>query len=423
MSNQFQLLRQRRFAPLFVTQFLGAFNDNLYKNALVVLLTYQTASWTSLPPAIMVNLAAGIFILPFFLFSASAGQLADNYDKAAIARLAKLLEILIVLVAALGFWLHALPVLLAALFMLGLQSTLFGPVKYSILPQQLHRDELLGANALVEAGTFAAILLGTLSGGLLAAAEQAALWIIGGALLVAVAGYLASTKIPPALPVQPLSGLRFNPLRQTLDNLALARRQSTVFYAILAISWFWLYGALLLAQLPVYSKQELGGNEITTTLLLAVFTLGIGSGSLLCERLSARQVEVALVPLGAAGLTLFGMDLLFAAPDTWRVCADLFLLGAFGGLYIVPLYALVQLRSASHERARIIATNNILNALFMVAGALAAIVVLACGVKIPQLFALLALLNALFTCWLLWRNPQFYRRLRPWLQRIREKTQ
>lgn len=425
MSRTLQLLGKRRFAPLFITQFLGAFNDNLYKNALVVLLTFQTTSWTNLPAGIMVNLAAGIFILPFFLFSASAGQLADKYDKALLARLAKQLEILIMLVAALGFWLHNLSVLMTALFLLGLQSTLFGPVKYSILPQHLHSNELLGGNALVEAGTFAAILLGTLTGGLLAAAGHAPLWIIGGGLLVAIVGYLASRKIPSAPAPAPELRLTPNPLAETLRNLKFAHQHQQVFIAILAISWFWLYGALLLAQIPGFSKQHLGGDEILTTLILAIFTLGIGSGSILCNRLSGGKLELGLVLVGAMGISLFGLDLLFAAPAelattsaelsqllgtlaVWRSLFDLFMLGLTGGLFIVPLYTMIQLRSPEHQRARIIACNNIFNALFMVAGALAAMLLLGAGLSIPQLFALAALANALFVLWLCWQAPEFW---------------
>lgn len=421
MSSQFQLLRKRRFAPLFVTQFLGAFNDNLYKNALIVLLTYQGSTWSDLPAGIMVNLAAGIFILPFFLFSASAGQLADKYDKAMLARTAKLLEILIMLIAALGFWLSSLPIILFVLFLLGLQSTLFGPVKYSILPQHLRSDELLGGNALVESGTFAAILLGTLCGGLLAAAGHAPLWIVSGGLLVACVGYLASRHIPPAPPAASDLALNPNPFNETIRNLQLAWSQPSVFFAILAISWFWLYGAILLAQLPGFALQYLHGTQITTTILLAIFTLGVGTGSLLCERFSARKLEPALVPIGAIGLTIFGLDLALATPQLWRSGLDLFFLGAFGGLYIVPLYAMVQLRSDNHQRARMIATNNILNALFMVLGAVLAILLLAIGLEIAQLFAVLAIANAVFLIWLCRRMPEFTQRLALWRSKTKTK--
>lgn len=433
MSGQFDLLKQKRFAPLFITQFLGAFNDNLYKNALVVLLTFQSARWTTLAPEIMVNLAAGVFIVPFFLFSATAGQLADKYDKAGLARLIKLLEILIMLVAAAGFWLSSLSLLLSALFLLGLQSTLFGPVKYAILPQHLKPHELLGGNALVEAGTFVAILIGTLTGGLLAGTGQAPLWIVLGGLLVAIAGYLTSRNIPTAPPPAPELRISLNPFTETLRNIGFARHNRTVFLSILGISWFWLYGALFLTQLPGLSKNVLGGNEILVTVLLAMFTLGIGLGSLLCERLSGNQVEIGLVPFGSIGLTLFGLDLFFATPvglvgetahslgyllsqgGVWRVLFDLFMLGLFGGFFIVPLYALVQLRSAEHSRARIIAANNILNALFMVLGAIAAIILLTAGLSIPALFAIAALVNAGVAIYIYSLVPEFFIRFIAWL--------
>ncbi len=431
--SQSRLLTTRRFAPFFATQFLGAFNDNLFKNALIVLLTFQAAQWTTLPAGVLANLAAGIFILPFFLFSATAGQLADKYDKARLARLVKLLEMLIMGVAAAGFALHSLAVLLAALFLLGLHSTLFGPVKYAILPQHLHADELVGGNALVEAGTFVAILLGTLAGGLLAGAGGDPRWVAFAGLLVAAAGYLASRGIPAAPPPVPGLTINPNPLTETWRNLGFARANRTVFLSILGISWFWLYGALFLAQFPAYAKDVLGGDETSVTLLLATFTLGIGLGSLLCERLSGRLVEIGLVPFGSIGLTLFGLDLAFASPaalptgaplatgallglpGSWRVLGDLFALGLFGGFFIVPLYALVQLRSAAEQRARIIAANNILNALFMVGGALAAAGLLAAGASIPVLFGIAATVNALVALYIYRLVPEFLLRFIVWL--------
>ncbi|MBK8317602.1 MAG: MFS transporter [Betaproteobacteria bacterium] len=433
MSGQFGLLRTRRFAPLFGTQFLGAFNDNLYKNALIVLLTFQSAQWTTLAPELLANLAAGIFILPFFLFSATAGQLADKYDKALIARLTKLLEVAIMAVAAAGFWLHSLPVLMTALFLLGLQAALFGPVKFAILPQHLHPDELVGGNALIEAGTFVAILVGTLAGGLLAGAVAQPMWIAVGGLLVAVLGYLTSRDIPPAPAPDPGLKINLNPITETWNNINFARSNRTVFLSILGISWFWLYGALFLAQFPAYTKNVLGGGEATVTMLLAIFTVGIGLGSLLCERMSGKHVEIGLVPFGSIGLTLFGIDLYFASPvglvgngthellallsipAIWRVLFDLMMLGVFGGFFIVPLYALVQIRSAPEPRARIIAANNILNALFMVVGALGAAAALGAGLSIPALFGLAALLNALVAIYIYGLVLEFLLRFMAWM--------
>lgn len=433
MSGQFRLLKTKRFAPLFVTQFLGAFNDNLFKNALVVLLTFHTAQWSNLSAGVLANLAAAIFILPFFLFSATAGQLADKFDKARLARFTKLLEVLIMLVALWGFIEHSLHILLAALFLTGLQSALFGPVKYALLPQHLKQSELLGGNALIEAGTFISILLGTLSGGVLAGYLPDPAWIAGAGILVALAGLTASLKIPPAPAPSADLKLQFNLFSATLRSIGHARKERSVFLSIMGISWFWLYGALFLAQLPAFTQQVLGGSESMVTLLLAVFTLGIGTGSLLCERLTSRQVEIGLVPLGSIGLTLFGLDLFFASPvslageqshpllfllghwQIWRVMLDLLLLGIFGGFFIVPLYALVQFRSAEAQRARIIAANNILNALFMVAGALLAIAGLAAGLSIPALFAVAALCNAAVAIYIYSLVPEFFIRFLAWL--------
>lgn len=432
MSSQFHLLQERRFAPFFVTQFLGAFNDNVFKNALVVLLTFQAAAWTSLQPGVLANLAAGIFILPFFVFSATAGQLADKFDRARLARLVKVLEMAIMGVAGFGFWLHSLPLLFGALFLLGLHSTLFGPVKYAILPQHLHPDELVGGNALVEAGTFVAILLGTLAGGLLAAQEGGAGWIAAAGFLIAAAGYLASRGIPQAPAPEPGLRINPNPITETWRNIGFARENRTVFLSIMGISWFWLYGALFLAQFPAYAKEVLGGSEATVTLLLATFTVGIGIGSLLCERLSAKQVEIGLVPFGSIGLTLFGLDLaiatpagavaqglpvlaLLAQPQVWRVLFDLAMLGLFGGFFIVPLYALMQQRSAEAHRARIIAGNNILNAAFMVVGALAAAALLGQGLSIPLLFGVAAVCNAVVALFIYKLVPEFLLRFVCWL--------
>ena len=431
--SQFSLLKTRRFAPFFVTQFLGAFNDNLFKNALVVLLTFHAASWTALAPEILTNLAAGIFILPFFLFSATAGQLADKFDKARLARLVKQLEMLIMVIAAFGFFMHSLAVLLGALFLLGLHSTLFGPVKYAILPQHLAEEELVGGNGLVESGTFVAILVGTLAGGLLAGIGGHPSWVALAGLLVAAAGYLASRGIPAAPAPVPELAVNLNPFSETWRNIGFARQNRTVFLSILGISWFWLYGALFLAQFPVYAKNVLGGDETSVTLLLATFTVGIGLGSMLCEKLSGKHVEIGLVPFGSIGLTLFGVDLLFSSPaslpaaaplaisallgqhSTWRVLFDLFGLGLFGGFFIVPLYVLIQLRSAPEHRARIIAANNILNALFMVVGALVAAGLLGNGLSIPRLFGIAALFNALVAIYIYRLVPEFMLRFIAWL--------
>ncbi len=433
MSGQFHLLKEKRFLPFFSTQFLGAFNDNVFKNALIVLLTFHATSWTTLKPEVLSNLAAGIFILPFFLFSATAGQLADKYDKAKLARLVKVLEIGIMLIAAAGFALQHLELLMTSLFLMGLHSTLFGPVKYAILPQHLKENELIGGNALIEAGTFVAILFGTLAGGILAAMDNGPAWISGFAIAVAVAGYVTSRGIPVAPPPVPDLKINLNPLSETWRNIGFARDNRTVFLAILGISWFWLYGALFLAQFPAFAKNVLGGGEMAVTLLLAVFIVGISVGSLLCERLSGKHVEIGLVPFGSIGLTIFGLDLAFASPgvipagaplsvlgllaipQVWHVLIDLMLLGVFGGFFIVPLYALIQVRSATELRARVIAANNIVNALFMVAGSLAAAALLDHGLSIPALFGVAAICNAAVALYIYKLVPEFLQRFIVWL--------
>jgi MFS family permease len=437
LSSQFALLKARRFAPFFLTQFLGAFNDNVFKNALVVLLTFKAASWTTLGPGLLANLAAGLFILPFFLFSATAGQLADKYDKARLARLVKGLEIGVISIAGVGFALHSLTWLMVALFLLGSHSSLFGPVKYAILPQHLKQAELIGGNGLVEAGTFAAILTGTLAGGLLAGLEGGTVWITSFSLMVAVLGYISSRFIPPGPAPVPDLKVSLNPLAETWRNIGFARKNKAVFLAIMGISWFWLYGALFLAQFPAYAKAVLGGTETAVTLLLATFTVGIALGSLFCDKLSRHQVEIGLVPLGGLGLTLFGLDFAWGSAaltpgaiplgilqlldqgTTWRILLDLLGLGVFGGFYCVPLYAQMQQDSDVNFRARVIAANNIINALFMVVGAGGAALLLANGASIPALFGMAAIANFAVLAALCAAAPVFLVRCGTWLRHLR----
>ena len=393
-------------------QFLGAFNDNVFKQALVILITFHAAGFAGLAPEVMVNLAGGLFILPFFLFSATAGQLADKYDKARIIRLVKVLEIAIMVIAAAGFIRHDVVLLLAALCLLGLHSTLFGPVKYAILPQALHEHELVGGNALVETGTSLAILAGTILGGLLIALPSGPGLLVPAVTIGAAAlGYAVSRFVPLAPPPQPGLAIDWNPFTETWRNLEFTRRNRTVFLSILGVSWFWFFGALMIAQFPAYAKTWLGGDEGVATALFATLSVGIGVGSLLCERMSGHKVEIGLVPFGSIGLTVFALDLFFAtpsipaataagvgaflaAPGSIRVLVDVALIGLFGGFYIVPLYALIQSRSDRSHQSRIIAGNNILNALFIVAAALVGAGFLALGATVPQLFLLTALLNA-----------------------------
>jgi 1-acyl-sn-glycerol-3-phosphate acyltransferase len=441
-KSQFGLLGQRRFGFFFLTQALGAFNDNVFKNALVILVTFGIAGLSAGQINLYVNLAAGLFILPFFLFSATAGQVAEKYEKSRLIRLTKLMEVVVMGLATVGFWLQSLPVLMATLFLMGTQSALFGPVKYSILPQHLREEELVGGNALVEAATFLAILLGTMLGGWLIAQHAGWQWVSVVVIVIAIAGYLTARGIPAAPATAPDLRINWNPLTETWRNLQFMRGNRTVFLSVLGISWFWFYGAMFLSQLPNYTKDVLGGDQTVVTLLLTVFSLGIGAGSLLCERLSGHKVEIGLVPLGSIGLTLFGIDLYFAVPEAaavsgigareflaaaanHRVLWDLLLTGVFGGFYIVPLYALIQTRSEASHRSRIIAGNNILNALFMVAAAGIAIVLLDAGLTIPQLLLTTALMNAAVAVFIYSLVPEFLMRFLVWalintLYRIRK---
>ena len=432
-SSQFRLLAQRRFGPFFATQFLGALNDNVFKNALVLLVAFHGAALTSMSSDVVVNLAGALFMLPFFLFSATAGQLADKYDKARLIRLVKLLEIAVMVLGAAGFVMRSLPLLLVALFLMGLHSALFGPVKYAILPQTLDSHELVGGNALVETGTSLAILIGTIAGGLLIAADRgASLWVPLAVIAIAVAGYLSARRVPPAPPPAPDLRIDWNPLTETWRNLRFTRANRTVFLSILGVSWFWLYGLIFLSQFPNYARVNLGGSEHVVTLLLAMFSIGIGVGSLLCERMSGHKVELGLVPFGSIGLTVFAFDLAFASPGThagpamgtgeflaapgsFRVLFDLAMIGLFGGFYIVPLYALIQSRSERAHQSRVIAGNNIMNALFMVVGAAVSALLLSRGLTIPQLFLVTALMNAAVAVFIYTLVPEFLMRFLAWL--------
>ena len=430
--GQFGLLRERRFLPFFGTQFLGAFNDNVYKNALVIMLAFHAASITTIGAGTLVNLCAGIFILPFFLFSATAGQLADKFEKSLIIRYVKLLEIGIMVIGSIGFMQRNLTLLIAALFLMGLHSTIFGPVKYSILPQHLREDEIVGGNGMIEMGTFLAILAGTILGGLLVAQEQFAMLVSMVVIGVACAGYLTSRAIPAAPAAAPDLRINWNPVTETWANLKFTKQNRTVFLSVLGISWFWFYGATLLAQFPNYCKEVLGGSEHVATVILTMFSVGVGAGSLLCERLSGHKVEIGLVPFGSIGLSVFALDLYFASPSaavtqlvgaaeflaragSWRIMFDLVMIGVFGGFYIVPLYALIQTRSESSHRSRIIAGNNILNALFMVVSAAMAVALLHAGMTIPQIFLITAVLNAAVAAYIYTLVPEFLMRFLIWL--------
>ena len=423
--SQFALLRQRRFAPFFWTQFLGAGNDNLFKFALTVLITYQLqVAW--LPPAMAGLVIGALFILPFLLFSATSGQLSDKYPKERVMRLVKTLEVGIMALAAWGFAQQQVALLLGCVFLMGLHSTLFGPVKFAYLPQHLSERELTGGNGMVEMGTFVAILLGNVAGGVLIAIPGVGPAAVAMACLgLAVAGRLVSQAIPASPATDPGLRINWNPVSETWHNLKLAHGNIVVFRSLLGISWMWFFGAVFLANFPVFAKDVLHGDEHVASLLLVVFSVGIGIGSLLCEVLSKRHVEIGLVPAGAIGMTVFAVDLYFASralpqpaaalglgaflaqPAHWRVMADLGLLALFAGLYSVPMYALIQLRSQPTHRARIIAANNILNALFMIVSSLGAGAMLGAGFTVPQVFLATGLLNAVVGAYIFLLVPEY----------------
>jgi 1-acyl-sn-glycerol-3-phosphate acyltransferase len=431
MSSQFHLLKEIRFRPFFMTQLLGALNDNVFKTALITLLTFRAGSITDLSPALLATVLPGVFILPFFLFSATCGQIADKYDRARLARVTKLLEIVVMALGAWGFIAASLPALVLALFLMGTQSTLFGPVKYAYLPQHLKDGELVGGNGLVESGTFLAILGGQIFGAWLVG-NSSAEGIAAVVIALALAGWWYSRGIPLSPAPEPAMRLDWNPLSATRDNLRFARGNRTVWLSLLGISWFWFYGATLLAQFPVYASDVLGGGEGVFILLLSVFSVGVGAGSLACEKLSGGKVEIGLVPFGAIGLTLFGIDLFFATPSVmpaydgsvagflqhaahWRMLIDIVLLGAAGGLYIVPLYALIQTRCERSHAARVIAANNIVNAGFMVGSALVSLLLFKAGLDIPQLFLATALFNAAVAIYIYTLVPEFLLRFVVWI--------
>ncbi|MBX9800029.1 MAG: MFS transporter [Burkholderiaceae bacterium] len=431
--SQFKLMTQRRFAPFFWAQFFGAFNDNVFKTALLTVLTFEALSWTTMDRGFLNNLIPGLFILPFVLFSAIAGQLADKFEKSGLVRYIKLLEIAIMLMAAIGWMRHDLWLLIAAVAGMGLHSALFGPVKYAYLPQKLAPDELVGGNGLVEMGTFVGILLGEVLGAVLVLHKPWGIELVaGGTIAIACAGWLASRAIPLSPAPAPELKINWNLATETVRNIRYSKQNRPVFLSMLANSWFWFYGAILLAQFPLYAKDYLHGDHSIFVLLLTIFSLGIGTGSLLCERLSGHKVEIGLVPFGAIGLSVFGFDLFLASISytnttlvdisgflqqhgSLRILADCLLIGVFGGLYIVPLFALIQTRCDPEHMSRTIAGMNILNAVFMVVAALVAMVLLNMGLSIPQLFMVTAILNAIVALYIFTVVPEFLLRFLAWL--------
>lgn len=432
-SSQFRLLARRRFLPFFLTLFLGAANDNMFKFAFTVLATYSAAEWGNMDPKSAGAVIGGIFILPFVLFSATAGQLADKFDKAALIRFIKNLEIVIMLGIAAGFVGKIVTLLFAGVFLMGLHSTLFGPVKYAYLPQHLRAEELTGGNGMVEMGTFVAILLGTMTGGALVGLPGVgATWVAMLSIAMAVLGRIVAGFVPTSPAPEPGLRINWNPFTETWTNLAHARGNRTVFLSLLGISWLWFFGSIFLTTFAGFAKETLGSDQSIVTLLLAAFSIGIGVGSLLCERLSGRKVEIGLVPFGSIGMTIFAVDLWLASRGLspsglagldalhgdharWRVMADLFLLAMFGGFYSVPLYALIQSRCEPSHRARIIAANNILNALFMVVSSLMAATLLHAGLSLPQLYLVVGILNAAVAVYIYTLVPEFLMRFIVWM--------
>jgi 1-acyl-sn-glycerol-3-phosphate acyltransferase len=429
---QLELLRARRFGPFFWTQFCGALNDNLFKSALFILIEFQLVG-AALAPNTLINLGQALLILPFFLFSATAGQIADKLDKSRIIRLVKIAEVFFMLLGALGLALRSVPLLLTVVFLMGVHSAVFGPVKYSILPQHLAEEELVGGNALIQTGTFAAILLGTIVGGAMMSVAGWGVGLVSATVLgVAVVGLVASRRVPPAPPPAPGLRVEWNVLREAFRTIGFARQNRTVFLSILGISWFWFYGLLFLGQFPDLTRVVLGGTEGVATLLLTLFSIGVALGCLLCDRMSEGKIELGLVPIGSFGLTAFAVDLYFAtrgeppaatvgpleflrSAGHWRVIADLALIGAFGGFFIVPLQALVQARSEPTHRSRIIAGNNILNAAFMVLAAGLGIALRDAGLGIPQLVLVTAIANAAVAVYIYALLPEFVMRFLIWL--------
>jgi len=430
--NQFELLKQKRFAPFFWTQALGAFNDNVFKNALIAMVTFVLVSLNEKEESTFIQLASALFILPFFLFSATSGQLSERFDKAKLAQAVKWMEIAIMLIASIGFVYQNIPLLMICVFGMGLHSTLFGPLKYSLLPQVLRPEELTGGNGLVEMGTFVAILVGTILGAnLINIPGTGAYWVAAATIVIAVVGLLTARKMPSAPGTT--TTINWNPISETLNTLSFVTKNRSVFLSCLGISWFWFYGSVFFTQLPQYSKYVLGSSEGTFTLLLSLFSIGIAIGSLLCEKLSHRTVEIGLVPLGAIGMTVFGADLFFAHPQiigeqglllsqvisqpgVKRVIFDLFMMAIFSGLYIVPLFALVQSRTEKDKVSRVIAANNILNALFMVVAAgLSYVALNVLHWTIPELLLAVAVLNAFVAMYIFSLVPEFLMRFVAWV--------
>ncbi|MDM1280694.1 MULTISPECIES: MFS transporter [Acinetobacter] len=425
MEKNENLLATRRFLPMFCTQFLGALNDNVFKQALLLVITYGWISQQSGSISTLNNLAALLFILPYFIFSATAGQIADKYERSQLVRYLKLLEIAVMLLATVGFLIGNLWLLMFALFLMGTQSTFFGPIKYAILPEILKPNELMSGNALFQSGTSIAILVGMILGGaVISLSAGNLLWISLTVLAIAVVGYLASRFILKQPIAAPQLEVDWNFFRTSIQTLKYAKNLPLIFLILLGNSWYWFYGATYLTQIPQLTQQNLHASENVVSLLLTFFSVGIGVGSLLCRKIGGTEVNIKMVPIGAVGLTVFAFylaaALAFVPPQTgellglsevfqqgwsyYHVMLAVTLLGISGGFYIVPLYAMMQAYSPRSHRARVVAANNILNAIFMVSSAIFSIIILSVlQIDLKILFCITAVLSAIFTIWLLFK--------------------
>jgi MFS family permease len=443
MSSQFQLLQQRRFRPLFMTQFLGAFNDNVFKTALITLVAFHSSQLTNVDSSSLVTILPGIFILPFFLFSATAGQIADKLEKAKLIKNIKLFEIFIMLFASIGFLVNNIVLLGLALFLMGIQSAIFGPVKYAYLPQHLKEDELIGGNGMLEMGTFVAILIGQVFGAWLATQQMSEVLTSLCVIALAITGYWSSLSIPYSPAGAPQLAINWNPVKETFHNLKFIWQHQSLWLAIVGISWFWFIGATLLAQFPNFAKDILHGDESVFILMLSIFSLGIGIGSLSCEKLSNHKVELGLVLFGGIGLIIFCIDLyvsstyihksliglqatrtytdFFSTISHYHLLADILLIGVFGGFYIVPLYAYIQSHAEKSHQSRVIAGNNIMNALFMVISAIFSLWVFRLGYSIPELFLATAIISTIVIAYLSIRQPEYLTSFFCWIKGIRFK--
>lgn len=428
--NQFQLLTTRRFLPLFLTQFLGALNDNIFRFALIIFITFTLSERLGLDSKVLIPLSGGIFILPFFLFSSLAGQIADKYEKSVLVRRLKFVEILVMTLGALGFWLGNTSLLFFVLFCMGTQSTFFGPLKYGILPQHLEDSELTGGNGLIQMGTYSAIIIGVVAGGVLAALKGfGPLPVVGAVMTVAVLGWISARNIPNAEPSDSSVMINPNIAVATYRLVKYVAGQRELFVIVLTISWFWFIGATFLSMVPTYGKDYLNADEHVVTLLNAAFTIGIAIGSIACERLSKGRIELGLVPIGCVGISIFALDFFLSAatsdgvsvittteffhsPESLRAFIDLLAIGAFGAMFIIPLYAALQARADSSRCSRVMAALNITNALFMVASAVGTIVLYKLGFSIPGIFGLLAVLNIVAMAVATYCLPEFHARLR-----------